>query len=164
MTFDSDFVTSLKDTMIAAISFALESDADADITDFHEVRKVLHTTTYSFTGEFAAGEMFGSFYGQCSCKDGVYTLAQMKFKFGDMDTESIIKCVSNQTLLQGITNAYNVYCTRKEAQPRIYPQLVSLLEKIEKMAPDTKPVTEEIKALFGTDIELVASLPQEKEG
>ena len=30
MTFDSDFVNSLKDTMIAAISFALESDADAD--------------------------------------------------------------------------------------------------------------------------------------
>lgn len=163
MTFDSDFVNSLKDTMIAAISFAMESDADADVTDFHEVRKVLHTTTYSFAGEFAAGEMFGSFYGQCSYKDNVYTLSQMKFKFGDVDTEAVIKCTSNQTVLQGITNAYNVYTTRKEAQPKMYPQLLGILEKIEQMAPDTKSLTEEIRHMFGTDIELVDKIPQEKE-
>jgi hypothetical protein len=164
MVFEGNFKDELTSQLIAAISFALEADADVEIDEDSIVRKVIKTTTHKFHGQFAANDLFGEFYGNYSEKDGVNTLSQMMFKFGGSDTESIVKCVSNQTLLSGIGNAYAIFNKRKEAQPKIYPALVKLLDKIEKMAPDTKPITEEIKSMFGTDIELVDTIPAEKEG
>lgn len=170
MVFDTDFKKEMTQQMIAAISFALESDAEVLIDDIQQIRKVINTYTYSFHGQFAAGEMFGEFYGQYSVKDNLTTLLQMKFKFGDSDTESLVKCNSGQTMLQGIATAYNIYRTRKSALPRIYPELVKRLELIEKIAEDTKVadkilyLTAEIRELFGTDIEIANTLPAEKEG
>lgn len=163
MVFDTNFKEEMTQQLIAALSFALEADAEVLIDKVEQVRKVINTYTYSFHGEFAALEMFGEFYGTFAVKDNLTTIMQFKFKFGDSDTESIIKCGSSKALLDGLTNAYNIYRTRKAAMPRIYPKLVQILDKIEKMAPDTKPLTDEIKSLFGTDIELVSELPKEKE-
>lgn len=170
MVFDADFKEEMTQQMIAAISFALESDTEVLIDDIKQIRKVINTYTYSFHGQFAAGELFGEFYGQYSLKDNLTTLLQMKFKFGDSDTESIVKCNSGQTMLNGIANAYNIYRTRKSALPRIYPELVKKLDLIDKIAEDTKvadkilQITAEIRDMFGTDIELVGTLPAEKEG
>ena len=170
MVFDADFKEEMTQQMIAAISFALESDTEVLIDDIKQIRKVINTYTYSFHGQFAAGELFGEFYGQYSLKDNLTTLMQMKFKFGDSDTESIVKCNSGQTMLNGIANAYNIYRTRKSALPRIYPELVKKLDIIDKIAEDTKvadkilQITAEIRDMFGTDIELVGTLPAEKEG
>lgn len=170
MVFDADFKEEMTQQMIAAISFALESDTEVLIDDIKQIRKVINTYTYSFHGQFAAGELFGEFYGQFSVKDNLTTLQQMKFKFGDSDTESIVKCNSGQTMLNGIANAYNIYRTRKSALPRIYPELVKKLDRIDKIAEDTKvadkilQITAEIRDMFGTDIELVGTLPAEKEG
>jgi len=170
MVFDADFKEEMTQQMIAAISFALESDTEVLIDDIKQIRKVINTYTYSFHGQFAAGELFGEFYGQYSLKDNLTTLMQMKFKFGDSDTESIVKCNSGQTMLNGIANAYNIYRTRKSALPRIYPELVKKLDRIDKIAEDTKvadkilQITAEIRDMFGTDIELVGTLPAEKEG
>lgn len=170
MVFDADFNEEITQQLIAAISFALESDAEVLLDEVKQIRKVINTYTYSFHGQFAAGEVFGEFYGQFAVKDNMKTLQQMKFKFGDSDTESIIKCNSCQTMLNGIANAYNIYRTRKSALPRIYPELVKRLELIEKIAEDTKVadkilyLTAEIREMFGTDIELVGTLPAEKEG
>jgi hypothetical protein len=170
MVFDADFKEEMTQQMIAAISFALESDTEVLIDDIKQIRKVINTYTYSFHGQFAAGELFGEFYGQFSVKDNLTTLLQMKFKFGDSDTESIVKCNSGQTMLNGIANAYNIYRTRKSALPRIYPELVKKLDRIDKIAEDTKvadkilQITAEIRDMFGTDIELVGTLPAEKEG
>ncbi len=170
MVFDADFNEEITQQLIAAISFALESDAEVLLDEVKQIRKVINTYTYSFHGQFAAGEVFGEFYGQFSVKDNLKTLQQMKFKFGDSDTESIIKCNSGQTMLNGIANAYNIYRTRKSALPRIYPELVKRLELIDKIAEDTKVadkilhLTAEIREMFGTDIELVGTLPAEKEG
>lgn len=170
MVFDADFKEEMTQQMIAAISFALESDTEVLIDDIKQIRKVINTYTYSFHGQFAAGELFGEFYGQYSLKDNLTTLLQMKFKFGDSDTESIVKCNSGQTMLNGIANAYNIYRTRKSALPRIYPELVKKLDHIDKIAEDTKvadkilQLTAEIRDMFGTDIELVGTLPAEKEG
>ena len=170
MVFDADFKEEMTQQMIAAISFALESDTEVLIDDIKQIRKVINTYTYSFHGQFAAGELFGEFYGQFSVKDNLTTLLQMKFKFGDSDTESIVKCNSGQTMLNGIANAYNIYRTRKSALPRIYPELVKKLDLIDKIAEDTKvadkilQITAEIRDMFGTDIELVGTLPAEKEG
>lgn len=170
MVFDADFKEEMTQQMIAAISFALESDTEVLIDDIKQIRKVINTYTYSFHGQFAAGELFGEFYGQFSVKDNLTTLLQMKFKFGDSDTESIVKCNSGQTMLNGIANAYNIYRTRKSALPRIYPELVKKLDRIDKIAEDTKvadkilQLTAEIRDMFGTDIELVGTLPAEKEG
>lgn len=170
MVFDADFNEEITQQLIAAISFALESDAEVLLDEVKQIRKVINTYTYSFHGQFAAGEVFGEFYGQFSVKDNLKTLQQMKFKFGDSDTESIIKCNSCQTMLNGIANAYNIYRTRKSALPRIYPELVKRLELIDKIAEDTKVadkilhLTAEIREMFGTDIELVGTLPAEKEG
>lgn len=170
MVFDADFNEEITQQLIAAISFALESDAEVLLDEVKQIRKVINTYTYSFHGQFAAGEVFGEFYGQFSVKDNLKTIQQMKFKFGDSDTESIIKCNSCQTMLNGIANAYNIYRTRKSALPRIYPELVKRLELIDKIAEDTKVadkilhLTAEIREMFGTDIELVGTLPAEKEG
>jgi hypothetical protein len=170
MVFDADFKEEMTQQMIAAISFALESDTEVLIDDIKQIRKVINTYTYSFHGQFAAGELFGEFYGQFSVKDNLTNLMQMKFKFGDSDTESIVKCNSGQTMLNGIANAYNIYRTRKSALPRIYPELVKKLDRIDKIAEDTKvadkilQITAEIRDMFGTDIELVGTLPAEKEG
>ncbi|WP_405323266.1 hypothetical protein [Fibrobacter sp.] len=170
MVFDADFNEEITQQLIAAISFALESDAEVLLDEVKQIRKVINTYTYSFHGQFAAGEVFGEFYGQFSVKDNLKTLQQMKFKFGDSDTESIIKCNSGQTMLNGIANAYNIYRTRKSALPRIYPELVKRLELIEKIAEDTKVadkilyLTAEIREMFGTDIEIAGTLPAEKEG
>lgn len=170
MVFDADFNEEITQQLIAAISFALESDAEVLLDEVKQIRKVINTYTYSFHGQFAAGEVFGEFYGQFSVKDNLKTLQQMKFKFGDSDTESIIKCNSCQTMLNGIANAYNIYRTRKSALPRIYPELVKRLELIDKIAEDTKVadkilhLTAEIREMFGTDIELAGTLPAEKEG
>lgn len=170
MVFDADFKEEMTQQMIAAISFALESDTEVLIDDIKQIRKVINTYTYSFHGQFAAVELFGEFYGQYSLKDNLTNLMQMKFKFGDSDTESIVKCNSGQTMLNGIANAYNIYRTRKSALPRIYPELVKKLDSIDKIAEDTKvadkilQLTAEIRDMFGTDIELVGTLPAEKEG
>ena len=172
MVFDADFKEEMTQQMIAAISFALESDTEVLIDDIKQIRKVINTYTYSFHGQFAAGELFGEFYGQYSVKDNLTTLLQMKFKFGDSDTESIVKCNSGQAMLNGIANAYNIYRTRKSALPRIYPELVKRLDLIEKIAKSEAQevaekilyLTAEIREMFGTDIELVGSLPAEKEG
>jgi hypothetical protein len=167
MVFDADFEHEMTQQMVAAISFALELDAEVMIDDVKQVRKVINTYTYSFHGQFAAGELFGEFYGQYSVKDNLTTLNQMKFKFGDCDTEAVISCGSGQTMLNGISNAYNVYRTRKGALPKIYPQLTSKLDTINRLAADTKvsekiaAITAEIRELFGTDIELVSTLPKE---
>ena len=169
MVFDADFKEEMTQQMLAAVSFALEMDAEVVIDEIKQVRKVINTYTYSFHGQFAAGELFGEFYGQFAVKDNLTTLSQMKFKFGDSDTESIVKCVSGQTMLNGIINAYNIYRTRKNALPKIYPELVKRLELIERIAEDTRVaekilhITADIRDLFGTDIELVDSLPAEKE-
>ena len=170
MVFDADFNEEITQQLIAAISFALESDAEVLLDEVKQIRKVINTYTYSFHGQFAAGEVFGEFYGQFSVKDNLKTLQQMKLKFGDSDTESIIKCNSCQTMLNGIANAYNIYRTRKSALPRIYPELVKRLDLIDKIAEDTKVadkilhLTAEIREMFGTDIELAGTLPAEKEG
>ena len=167
MVFDADFENEMTQQMVAAISFALELDAEVMIDDVKQVRKVINTYTYSFHGQFAAGELFGEFYGQYSVKDNLTTLAQMKFKFGDSDTEAVINCGSGQSMLTGISNAYNVYRTRKAALPKIYPQLVEKLDALDKLAADTRiqdkivSITKEIRDLFGTDIELVTTLPKE---
>ena len=168
MVFDAtDFKHELTAELIAAISYALETDAEVEIDEINEVRKVISTYTYSFHGQFAAGEQFGEFYGQYSAKDGKATLMQMKFKFGDFDTEALIKCASGQSMLNGISNAYNVYKTRKHAMPKIFPKLVEKLDEIDKIAADTKveeqivSITTDIRELFGTDIELVSTLPKE---
>ena len=170
MVFDADFNEEITQQLIAAISFALESDAEVLLDEVKQIRKVINTYTYSFHGQFAAGEVFGEFYGQFAVKDNMKTLQQMKFKFGDSDTESIIKCNSCQTMLNGIANAYNIYRTRKSALPRIYPELVKRLDLIDKIAEDTKVtdkilyLTAEIREMFGTDIEIAGTLPAEKEG
>ena len=86
MVFDAtDFKHELTAELIAAISYALETDAEVEIDEIKEVRKVISTYTYSFHGQFAAGEQFGEFYGQYSAKDGKATLMQMKFKFNKQD-------------------------------------------------------------------------------
>jgi hypothetical protein len=70
-------------------------------------------------------------------------------------------------MLNGISNAYNVYKTRKHAMPKIFPKLVEKLDAIDKIAADTKveeqivSITSDIRELFGTDIELVSTLPKE---
>jgi hypothetical protein len=167
MVFDADFEHEMTQQMVAAISFALELDAEVIIDDVKQVRKVINTYTYSFHGQFAAGELFGEFYGQYSVKENLTTLAQMKFKFGDFDTEAVVNCGSGQSLLNGISNAYSVYKTRKGALPKIYPKLTERLDEIDRLASDTKvaekiaSVTNEIRELFGTDIELVSTLPKE---
>jgi hypothetical protein len=171
MVFDAtDFKTEFTTELIAAISFALEADAEVLVDDIKEVRKVINTYTYAFHGQFAAGELFGDFYGQYAAKDHTANLTQMKVKFGDSDTESIVTCNSGQSILSGFANAYQIYRTRKAALPKIYPELVKKLELIETIAEDTKvadkilPITAEIRDLFGTDIELADKLPIEKEG
>jgi hypothetical protein len=167
MVFDADFEHEMTQQMVAAISFALEMDAEVAIDDVKQVRKVINTYTYSFHGQFAAGELYGEFYGQYSVKDNLTTLNQMKFKCGDCDTEAVVNCGSGQTMLNGIANAYNVYRTRKGALPKIYPQLTEKLDTINRLAADTRvsekiaAVTTEIRELFGTDIELVSTLPKE---
>lgn len=168
MVFDAtDFKHELTTELIAAISYVLETDAEAEIDEIKEVRKVISTYTYSFHGQFAAGEQFGEFYGQYSAKDGKATIMQMKFKFGDCDTEAVVNCGSGQTMLNGIANAYNVYRTRKGALPKIYPRLTEKLDTINRLAADTKvsekiaAITTDIRELFGTDIELVSTLPKE---
>ena len=169
MVFEGNFVQEMTQQMVAALSFAMEADAEVEIAEPVQVRKVLSTVTYAFSGEFAAGELFGTFYGQYSQKDSNVTLTQMKLKFGDMDAESVVKCASNQALLQGLSNAYSIYLTRKAAQPRIYPQLVKKLDKIKEILTGNpalekvSSVIAEIKDLYGTDIELVDKLPTEKE-
>ena len=62
MVFDADFKEEMTQQMIAAISFALESDTEVLIDDIKQIRKVINTYTYSFHGQFAAGERFGVFY------------------------------------------------------------------------------------------------------
>ena len=168
MVFDAtDFKHELTTELIAAISYVLETDAEVEIDEIKEVRKVISTYTYSFHGQFAAGEQFGEFYGQYSAKDGKATIMQMKFKFGDFDTEAVVNCGSGQSLLNGISNAYSVYKTRKGSLPKIYPKLTERLDEIDRLASDTKvaekiaSVTKEIRELFGTDIELVSTLPKE---
>lgn len=167
MVFDADFEHEMTQQMVAAISFALEMDAEVAIDDVKQVRKVINTYTYSFHGQFAAGELYGEFYGQYSVKDNRTTLNQMKFKFGGFDTEAVVNCGSGQSLLNGISNAYSVYKTRKGALPKIYPKLTERLDEIDRLASDTKvaekiaSVTKAIRELFGTDIELVSTLPKE---
>ena len=167
MVFDADFEHEMTQQMVAAISFALEMDAEVAIDDVKQVRKVINTYTYSFHGQFAAGELYGEFYGQYSVKDTLTTLNQMKFKFGDVDTEAVVNCGSGQSLLNGISNAYSVYKTRKGALPKIYPQIVEKLDALDKLAADTRiqdkivSITKEIRELFGTNIELVSTLPKE---
>jgi len=169
MVFEGNFIEEMTQQMVAALSFALEADAEVEISEPKQVRKVLSTVTYAFSGEFAAGELFGSFYGQYSQKDNTVTLTQMKLKFGDMDAESVVKCASNQALLQGLSNAYSIYLTRKSAQPRIYPELVKKLDQIKEILAGNpalekvSPIIADIKDMFGTDIELVDKLPTEKE-
>lgn len=169
MVFEGNFIEEMTQQMVAALSFALEADAEVEISEPKLVRKVLSTVTYAFSGEFAAGELFGSFYGQYSQKDNTVTLTQMKLKFGDMDAESVVKCASNQALLQGLSNAYSIYLTRKGAQPRIYPNLVKKLDRIQEILTGNpafekvSPIIADIKEMFGTDIELVDKLPTEKE-
>lgn len=167
MVFENDFKTEFQQQMLAALSFALEADAEVLISEIRQIRKVINTYTYSFNGEFAVGEDYGTFYGMYSVKDGISTITQMKIHFGEIDTESIVKCSSGQTMLNSITNAYNIYCTRKDAMPRIYPTLVEKLDMIDDIIRNTsvaeriKAITGEIRDMFGTNIELVDSLTPE---
>ena len=169
MTFTENTVKAeLTEHLVAAMSFAMDADAEVQLSDPELVRKVISTSTWKLSGEFAAGEMFGTVSCTYSAKDGVANVQKVSVKFGDVDAESIVNCGSAKGLLDGITNAYQVYQTRFRAKPKQYEKLVELLGKIEKSAsgfgcgPTISQLVSEIKHEYGADIELVERLPEEK--
>jgi len=168
MTFDEkNIVAELTDHLVGAMSFAMDADAEVQLSDPELVRKVISTATWKLSGEFAAGELFGTLSCTYSSKDGLANLQQLAIKFGDVDAESIVRCASAKTLLDGITNAYQIFMTRYKAKPKQYVKLLETLDKIDKASsgfacgPAISSLTDEIRSQFGTDIELVDTLPKE---
>ena len=168
MTFDEKtIVAELTEHLVAAMSFAMDADAEVQLTDPELVRKVISTSTWKLSGEFAAGELFGTVSCTYSAKDGVANVQKVSIKFGDVDAESIVNCGSAKGLLDGITNAYQVYQTRYRAKPKQYEKLVESLSQIEKSSvgfgcgPVISGLVAAIKNQYGTDIELVETLPKE---
>ena len=163
------FVGEMTEHLMAAMSFAMDADAEVVLTEPSLVRKVISTSTYSFDGEFAANEIFGTVRGTFAEKDGVANVTKIALKFGDIDAESLVQCGSASALLEGITNAYQVYRTRALAKPRQYEKLKKTLSQIDELACSCKSadriheLTNQIRDQFGTDIELVDKMPQEKE-
>lgn len=168
MTFDEkNVVAELTEHLVAAMSFAMDADAEVQLTEPELVRKVISTSTWKLSGEFAAGELFGTVSCTYSAKDGVANVQKISVKFGEVDAESIVNCASAKNLLDGITNAYQVYQTRYRAKPKQYEKLVESLSQIEKASagfgcgPTISGLVAAIRNQYGTDIELVDTLPKE---
>ncbi len=169
MTFDDTAViTEMTNHLIAALSFAMDADADVQLSEPELVRTVINTSTWKISGEFAAGEIFGTISGTYSSKNGIANIQRISIRFDGVDAESIVHCGSAKGLLEGITNAYQIYKTRYQAKPKQYEQLVESLSKIEEAASGfacsntISGIVASIKYTYGIDIELVDTLPKEK--
>lgn len=128
--FKDEFERQLTDAMC----FVFETDAEVAVQAVEETRKVLSTTIASFTGEFAAGELYGTFRGSYSAKGDNATVERIYITICDSPAESAIQCGSTQDLMRSLMNAHKLYFTRAKLAPKQYEIIAAECEKLAELA------------------------------
>lgn len=119
--------------LVGAMSFVMEADVEVGLEEPALVKKVLSTETYSVTGLFAAGEIDGTIAFTAVCKDGVANVHSLTVKFSDVDAETVCQCETEQDLLAALTNAHQMYITRKRTQGKRYEKINQCCDQLSEL-------------------------------
>lgn len=128
--FNELFAKQLSDAM----SFVFEADAEVAVVETHSIRKVLHTETIGFSGEYAAGDLYGKFRGTYSSKDGKANVERVFITMGEVTAESTLQFTGESSLFRSLTNAHRLYFTRKDLAPKQYDIIKDACERLRKKA------------------------------
>lgn len=135
--FKEEFAKQLSDAMC----FVFESDAEVDVQTIEETRKVLSTTLATFSGEFVAGEIFGSFRGNYAAKGDHATVERIYITICDSPAESTIQLASTQDLMRTLMTAHKLFFTRENLAPKQYEIISTECDKLDEIAkylPDNR--------------------------
>lgn len=146
--FKDEFARQLTDAMC----FVFETDAEVAVQAVEVTKKVLSTTIASFVGEFAAGEIYGTFRGTYSAKEDNATVERIYITICDSPAESMIQLGSSQDLMRSLMNAHKLYFTRSSIAPKQY-EIIST--ECEKLAEIAKYLPENRMEAFRKSIELI---------
>lgn len=138
-----NYIAEMKDHLVGAMSFVIETDVEIGMDEPVLVKKVLTTETYSVHAVFVAGEIDGTVDFNVVCKEGTASISRITLAFSDVDAETICHCDTEQELLDSIKNAHQMYVTRKNTQGKRYKainaccdQLFELSQTLNKKASE----------------------------
>ena len=148
--FKEEFSRQLYDAMC----FVFEADAEVEVQTVEVTKKVLSTTMATFTGEFVAGEIYGSFRGNYSAKGDTASVERIYITICESPAESVIQYGSSQDILKSLMNAHKLYFTRERLAPKQYEIIAAECEKLTEIA---KTLPENRKEAFTKSIEMIRS-------
>lgn len=146
--FKDEFERQLSDAMC----FVFETDAEVAVQAVENTKKVLSTTIANFAGEFAAGELYGTFRGTYSAKEDNATVERIYITICDSPAESTIQCSSTQDIMRTLMNAHKLYFTRSSLAPKQYEIISAECEKLSELA---KYLPENRMEAFRKSIEMI---------
>lgn len=129
-SFKEEFEQQLNDAMC----FVFETDAEVVVQTVEETRKVLSTTISAFSGEFVAGEIFGTFRGSYSARGDNATVERIYITICDSPAESTIQFANTQDIMRSLMTAHKLFFTRENLAPKQYEIIATECDKLAELA------------------------------
>lgn len=133
------FLDELANELKKALSFVIETDDTEIQFTLPSVEKTILSKQFmKLTGEFGAGEMYGTLSANYTVKDDIATISELFISFGDGKTSSKIHLDPAKAFIDSLINAHKIYLTRQANEPRQYEAIQSLCDQLDELSKPLK--------------------------